>query len=258
MLHLLGLLSIYMKPRLPYLYLLLFLFASCNKYYLKQKENFTCYILKDSSIESVSTKNIISTYKTKMAGETEKVIATSTDALTRNGDESTLGNFVCDALKFVADSLFTLSKPDLIIVNRGGLRAELPKGEIKVSNIFELMPFENEVVLIKISGEKLERFLALFEHKKHPFFGARIRLSNNKAVDFLIDNKPLEKSKIYTLITSNYLSNGGDNFTFLKDPTSIIYSGKKIRDAIIDYCNYLTKNGKQIIPYTDERLEISK
>jgi 2',3'-cyclic-nucleotide 2'-phosphodiesterase (5'-nucleotidase family) len=247
-----------MKLRFSYLYLLLVLFASCNKHYLKQKEDFTHYILKDAAMESASTKKIISTYKTKIEGETEKVIATSTDVLTRNGDESTLGNFVCDALKFVADSLFPLSKPDIIIVNRGGLRAELPKGDIKVSNIFELMPFENEMVLIKISGEKLENFLTLFEYKKHPFLGAKIRMKNGKAIDFLIDNKPLEKSKIYTLITSDYLANGGDNFMFLKESVFISYSSKKIRDAIIDYCNYLTKNGKQIIPYTDERFEISK
>jgi 2',3'-cyclic-nucleotide 2'-phosphodiesterase (5'-nucleotidase family) len=247
-----------MKPRFSYLYLLLFLFASCSKHYIKQKENFTHYILKDSAVESTSTKNIISTYKTKMEGETEKVIATSTDILTRNGDQSTLGNFVCDALKFVADSLFRLSKPDIIIVNRGGLRAELPKGDITVSNIFELMPFENEMVLIKISGEKLESFLALFEDKRHPFFGAKIRMNNKKAIDFIIDNKPLEKLKIYTLVTSDYLLNGGDNFMFLKESTSVIYSGKRIRDAIIDYCTYLTKNNKQVKPYTDERLEISK
>ena len=247
-----------MKSRFSYLYLLLFLFSSCSKHYLKQKENFTHYAIKDSAVESASTKNIISAYKTKMEGETEKVIATSTDILTRNGDESTLGNFVCDALKFAADSLFTCDKPDIIIVNRGGLRAELPKGNVIVSNIFELMPFENEMVLTKISGEKLESFLVLFENKKHPFFGAKIRITNDKVMEFLIDNKPLEKSKTYTLVTSDYLLNGGDNFTFLKESTSVIYSGKKIRDAIIDYCIYLTKNSKQIVPYIDERLKISK
>ena len=83
-------------------------------------------------------------------------------------------------------------------------------------------------------------------------------MNNKKAIDFIIDNKPLEKLKIYTLVTSDYLLNGGDNFMFLKESTSVIYSGKRIRDAIIDYCTYLTKNNKQVKPYTDERLEISK
>lgn len=197
-------------------------------------------------------------YKQKVESETGKIIAYSENHLTREGVQSTLGNFVCDALAFAASKEFKDLNPAIVIVNRGGLRANLPEGDIKVVNIFELMPFDNEMVILRISGEKLLEFISLFEDKKHFFSGLKVTLKDNKVTELLAENAPIERSGMYTLVTSDYLYNGGDRFHFLKDPVSVRSTGLKIRDAIIDYCTYLTNNGKHIIPYTDERVNISK
>lgn len=232
-------------------------FTSCKNHYIKQKEEFAHLALKDNS-ENKTSLDSISRFKKKVDAETGRIISISEGELTKDGAETTLGNFVCDALLYAAANKFKEEKTDLVILNRGGLRTNLPKGEIKVINIFELMPFENEMVSVKITGEKLLEFLPLLLEKKHPFFGFKIKIEGTKITSALINNLEIEKTKIYTLITSDYLANGGDNFFFLKDPLGVKNYNIKIREAIIAYCDYLAINNKQIIPYKDGRLEVSK
>jgi|694.fasta_scaffold12660_4 2',3'-cyclic-nucleotide 2'-phosphodiesterase (5'-nucleotidase family) len=246
-----------MKARIIYLFLSVLFFTACTKTYLKQKEDFTHSSLKENS-ENQNAKVTIAEYKVKVNAETEKIIATSTDALLKDGEESTLGNFVCDALNNSAKQEFKNVAIDLVIINRGGLRVNLPKGDIKVINIFELMPFENELVLVKISGEKLLEGIQTIIEKKHSFLGMRVLVENNKLQEATISSEKIEKTKSYTVLTSDYLANGGDNFIFLKDPIVMQKSNLKIRDGIINYCVFLTENKKQIIPYKDGRFQFSK
>ena len=246
-----------MKARILYLLLAVFIFTSCSKTYLKQKEDFTHHSLKENS-ENENAKITIAEYKVKVDNETNKTIAFSTDALLKDKEESTLGNFVCDALNFSAKQEFKNSNIDIVIMNRGGLRVNLPKGEIKVLNIFELMPFENELILVTISGEKLLEGLQTIVDKRHSFLGLQLKVENSKLLEATINKASIDKTKTYNIITSDYLASGGDNFNFFKDPTSTQKSNLKIRDAIINYCTYLTENKKQIIPYTDGRFQLSK
>lgn len=231
--------------------------VSCSKHYAKQKQEFSHYSFPDKT-EKASEKDSVLRYKQKVDAETSRQIAVSTGELTKDNAETTLGNFVCDALKYASEKAFKDKKSDLVVVNRGGLRTNLPKGNIKVIHIFELMPFDNEMVLVTVSGKKLMEMLPLIGDKKHPFLGMKIKIAGNKVTSALINGEAIDENKNYTLITSDYLFNGGDNFVFLKDPVEVLYSNIKIRDAIISYCDYLTANNKQLTPYTDGRIEVSK
>lgn len=246
-----------MRGRILYLFLSVLVLASCSKHYLKQKEDFSHYSLKENS-ESQIAKVTIAEYKVKVDAQTEKVIANSTDVLTKDGDENTLGNFVCDALKYNGEKEFKNLPVDVVIVNRGGLRTNLPKGDIKVVNIFELMPFENDLILVRIKGDKLLEGVKIILEKKHSFLGLKIKAENSALLEATINGSSIDKEKIYTIVTSDYLANGGDNFIFLKDAIQVEKSKTKIREAIINYCIFLTENKKQIVPYTDGRLQISK
>jgi len=246
-----------MKVRIIYLVLSVLFFSTCTKTYLKQKEEFTHSSLKDNS-ESENAKITIAEYKVKVTAETEKIIATATDAILKDGEESALGNFVCDALNYSSKQEFKNTPIDVVIINRGGLRINLPKGDIKVITIFELMPFENELVVVKISGKKLLEGLPTIIQKKHCFLGLKLKTENNLLLEATVNTQPIDETKNYTIVTSDYLANGGDDFLFLKDPISVQKSNLKIRDAIINYCTYLTENKKQITPYKDGRFQISK
>lgn len=242
--------------RFPLLFIAL-LFTFCHAHYTKQKENSSHYEVKQSAENKAAVKTI-TIYKAKVEAETGKKIANCSEPLTREKGQSTLGNFVCDALKWKGERFFPNDTINMVLFNRGGLRNDLPKGEIKVLNIFELMPFENEMVLLQISGEKLLAGLKSMVERMHPYFGLQLVIKDDKVIESLVNNKIIDKARTYSIVTSDYIANGGDSFYFLNNPVSRKNSGVLIRDAIIDYCIELNNNGKQITPYKDGRLKISK
>ena len=245
-----------MKHRNIYLLFATLLFA-CKGHYIKQGESFSHTTIQHSSTNK-SGDSIIEPYKLKIEAEMNRVIAYSTDALTREGDQTTLGNFVCDAMYFWANAKLKNKPVDVVIVNRGGLRNNIPKGAVTVGNVFELMPFENELVLIEITGEKLLTGLKTIIAKKHSFYGLNLVLQNDKLIEGNINQRPIQPDSIYSILTSDYLANGGDSFNFLSKPVNTTFYKILLRDAIIGYCEELSQNKKQIVPYKDKRLYESK
>lgn len=245
-----------MNVRILYL-LVISLLLACNPHYTKKKTEYTHYSLQTEKEHEV-IKSAIAPYAEKVKTETEKVIAISTEVLTKDMPQSPLGNFMCDAMKFSAQTEFKENTCDLVLCNRGGIRSTLPKGEIKVNNIFEVMPFDNELVMLTISGEKLLQGLKTIIGKFHPYLGLQLEIKNGEITEALINGEIIDKEKNYNIVTSDYIANGGDSFTFLKNPISTKRCNLKIRESMINYCIYLTEIGKQIIPYTDDRLKISK
>jgi len=246
-----------MSLRFAIIIIVHFLLTACGNHYQKQKQNFEHFQVKEYTGFQVSIDSI-SRYKKKIEAETGRVIAVSKGDLTMEGNETTLGNFACDALKFGAGMKFKNDTVDVVVMNRRGLRTTIAAGEIKVGTIFEVMPFENELVMIKLSGENLLNFIPLVIESRHLFLGMKIKLKDKKPVSILFgDGKEIDKNKIYTVITSDYLANGGDNFSFLKAGQRID-SGLLIRDAMIKYCEAVSAQNKQITPYLDGRLEVSE
>lgn len=194
-------------------------------------------------------------YMKHIQAETNRLLVISEGVLVKEGAETTIGNFVCDALEHSAgrDSL----SGSIVILNRGGLRANLPEGKILVKNIFELMPFENEVVLLTVKGKEILTFASMLASKKHPFKGLNVVVKNNIAT-VSYNGKPVAIDDEFKVITSDYLANGGDGFEFFKNAVHRVSTGKLVRNAIIDYCDHLQKNGLTIKPYKDGRLEISE
>tara|TARA_E500000331_G_scaffold357251_1_gene418344 strand:+ start:285 stop:908 length:624 start_codon:yes stop_codon:yes gene_type:complete len=184
---------------------------------------------KDSSVAAV-----IAPYKTGVDSIMNEVLCISDLEMTKGRSQSLLGNFVTDlCLQQFAD------KADVCIMNNGGLRASLPKGSITRGKIYELMPFENELVVLELDEND---FLGLLDYLVsrggEPFSGLSLIMKGkdeyssyqiHNEVNFKIGDK-------VRVITSDYLANGGDKMYFFKDKEQK-KAGIKLRDAIINYCN---------------------
>ncbi|MBK9283495.1 MAG: 5'-nucleotidase C-terminal domain-containing protein [Sphingobacteriaceae bacterium] len=223
---------------------------SCHKHLVKTKTDFNYVDLQQTEASIVLTDSI-KRYKTIVDHETSKVIAIADNPLTKTGNENTLGNFVCDAMEQVCLQQYKI-KPDITLVNRGGLRVELPKGEIKKLHLFELMPFENQLVVFSITGKQLMEVIALIKEYKHSFKGMRLDFTTNEEV-ILINELKLDTTAIYKLLTSDYIAEGGDNFKMFGKPSYLNSDKIKLREALIQYCIFLNEQNKHIIPYTDGR-----
>lgn len=171
--------------------------------------------------------------------------------------ESLLGNFVADLL--LERSQYKYKKPiDMAIINaHGGLRTNINKGEIKVEDLFELMPFENTMLVLELSGELTQKFFdRCAVTKRNNVAGARFTIQDNHASQITINGEVFDSNRSYTLAISDYLAEGGGGFDFLKEARLVQDLGYKARDMIIDYVKLLNKNGQKISAAWDQRIKI--
>src|SRR5690606_882792 len=201
--------------------------TSCSRYFVPQDKAVYTEIQIDSQLtEDPTYIRFYAPYKAQLEAEMSQVIGHTDVALTKPADvpETRLGNFFTDAL--LAEGKKHDPAAEISFGTKGGLRIELQKGDITIGNLFELMPFENEMVLLELSGKsvlQLAQFIAASGGQ--PVSGMRMKIRNNKPTDITIAGKPLEDSRTYKLITYDYLANGGDNARGLGEPVSRVDLG---------------------------------
>ena len=124
------------------------------------------------------------------------------------------------------------------MLNHGGIRALLPKGEVTSRTAYQIMPFENSLFIIELKGEQIQEMVnyIIKEKKPHPLSGITFTIDkNNQSKDIMIKGQPLDLNNIYSVGTSDYLSNGGDNMVFFKNNIAIHDMDYKLRNILIDY-----------------------
>lgn len=222
--------------------------------------NETHYIINKNEVDSTAYKTILP-YKKNHDELMNKVIAKSEESFLKAEVESTIGNIFCDAVMYETKLLLAgdSSILDAAIFNKGGLRNSLPKGNITVGNIFELMPFDNQVVLLKLSGAQFKDMCNTIAEKGGiPVGGIRLTIKDKLAENVTIKGKTLDTTKDYWVVTSDYLANGGDNYIFFKNAKERRLMNVLLRDMLINYCNHITAQSKTLKPYLDGRIQISK
>ncbi|HUH74746.1 MAG TPA: 5'-nucleotidase [Chitinophagales bacterium] len=147
---------------------------------------------------------------------------------------SNLGNMMADILYNYYNK--NEKVVDFAISNHGGIRvSSFTKGPLTMGDAYQLMPFDNEIVYIKISGEKVRQLL---QHVCNlggwPISHAEVVMDSSRTIQKIsIDGNELIEDKIYTVAMNDYVANGGDQCSFLiGSPT--VESGKLFRDAIIE------------------------
>ncbi|MBI3519283.1 MAG: 5'-nucleotidase C-terminal domain-containing protein [Bacteroidetes bacterium] len=244
---------------------ILFFSALISLYACSQKTSVTNIseshiVVNENKIDS-SVYKAIAPYKKTHDEQVNKIIAHSEESLVKSDVESTLGNFFCDAVIYETKKLLGKDSAilDVAIFNKGGLRNSLPKGNITIGNVFELMPFDNEVVLLKLSGIQFKDMCSkIVEKGGIPIGGMRMTMKGTEATNISIKGKPFDETKEYWVVTSDYLANGGDNYTFFKNASDKKVMNVLLRNAIISYCEDITKLGQTIKPKLDGRIQLSK
>ena len=159
-----------------------------------------------------------------------------------NGELNTaIGNLMADAV-FERTSPILKQRHnldlDMVLLNHGGIRAPLPKGPVIMKTPYNIMPFENKVVVVKMKGDhilNMINYLAKVQ-RAHPISGMKLQISKNGKVNlFQIQNKAFDSKKIYTVATNDYLYKGGDRMDFFQSSDTVFDMNYKIRNVLIDY-----------------------
>jgi len=205
-------------------------------------------------------KAIISPYKLSLDSFMNDIIGYSEKHLFKANPEGLLNNLIADIVLYEANIRCTeMGKDihvDMSLLNNGGLRAPIQAGTITVGNIYELMPFENLIVIIELSGKDTRQlFNFVAQQKGLPLAGATMSIQkDDSAGNIFIADKPFDENRTYFVATSDYLANGGDKMSFFSNPVSVLKTDYYVRDAIIHYIKEQTKNKKVIDSKLDKRI----
>ena len=182
------------------------------------------------------------------------VLGVAEKSMEKKSPESSLGNFMVDAYYTMAREKFNMPV-DVAFMNYGGIRlTQLPAGNVTRGKIFELMPFDNLVIVQKMKGDVFQQLLDLIAARGGwPVAGMTMQIKDKKAVNVLIGGKPLDPSATYTTVNSDYIANGGDDANMLKTIPQINI-GYLMRDAIFDYIAKLKSSGKNITANEENRV----
>jgi 2',3'-cyclic-nucleotide 2'-phosphodiesterase (5'-nucleotidase family) len=175
-------------------------------------------------------------YKRKMEALMNEVIGITVTNLEKEQPEGTLNNLMTDAC--IDYATYTAGKPaNIAFLNYGGIRIpRISAGDITRGKIFELMPFDNQLVWLRISGSAVSELIQLSAQSNGwPMSGVKMKIVNGKAEQILINGQPLDTAISYSIITSDYLAGGGDKTFMLTNPIERVDFGYLLRDAIIDY-----------------------
>ncbi len=223
------------------------LFSRCNR----PKQQFTAKYSNAEYIKVVTDSNsisdsvveaIIKPYRAKMEADMNVVVAHSKAEMQKSKPSGALNNLVSDMLLDVEKKNSNVNI-DFCLINYGGLRRPLPKGEILKSDIFQLMPFQNEAVLVKVNPDgMLNLFKYLYFSGGQPISGLKVDFQDSIHFDASIQNQAWDSTKSYWVLTSDYTANGGDKMNFFAQKDSTILTGQLIRNAIFIYLDSLQKN----------------
>lgn len=200
-----------------------------------------------SSKSSVEMDSLIAPYRREMMKEFGQVIGETTNDLVVVRPNSTLGFWICDQLIAKAkDSVLFSQEPVVAFINIGGLRADIPKGPITIGDIYKVMPFDNRVVYLKLSLDKIPEIEAyLKERGGEPIGGFSLIKGKLEFPDSRANQKGY-----FWVITSDFLANGGDNMFFFNKPLDRLDTNVLFRDFIIE----AVKKEKKITYSPQERI----
>ena len=234
------------------------IFISCaeNKYTLTKIEGKEIGIT-DKNSEVTQIENFIKPYRKKIDADLNIVLANAPETIDKSGEWQTpMGNFLADITFEKSNKVFQLREKksvDICVLNHGGIRTVIPKGDVTARNAFEIMPFENSTVVVALKGEQILEIVnyIITEKKPHPLRGMTFAIDkSNKPQNILVQGKPLDNDKIYYVATSDYLAYGNDNMLFFKKSILKYNLDYKLRNIIIDYF----KENKTIIASKDIRI----
>ena len=164
--------------------------------------------------------------------------------------ETNLGNLVTDVFREATGA-------QVAIQNSGGIRASIPKGEVKFRDIQQSFPFNNTIVTLKLKGGEILELLNRSASLQRPaggfvqVSGLVFEIDKDRVKNVKVNKQPLDYNRVYVVATNDFTAGGGDGYTMLKDQPRVD-TGITIAAAMKKYI----QSRKTISPTVERRIKI--
>ena len=220
--------------------IVLAVFSACNPVMkLSQAEPQKNQLINGEIAQKKELVSVITPYKKELENKMNQKISHTEVELNRKGDNSSLGQLLADFVLEAANdwgAKNSIPAVNAAILNVGGIRNDISKGDILLRNIFEVMPFENQLVIVKMKGEDIQGVFDYYEKQKrnNPVAGFTIVVENGKLKQGLINGEKPKAGQYYYIATSDYLAYGGDYMKFFLKGEQLILTEMTLRDLFIE------------------------
>ncbi|MBT8289056.1 MAG: hypothetical protein HKN00_06345 [Flavobacteriaceae bacterium] len=216
--------------------------------------------INDSLERDMVIDSFIGPYREHVNANLDSIISYAANTYSKTDGElnTAIGNLMADLVYERANPVFfsrTGQNIDMVLLNHGGIRAILSKGPVRTRNAYEIMPFENSIVVAEMKGQYIDSLIAhlLVSKRAHPISRLNLDVSEDfKLIQANINGENISKDRTYYVATNDYLFYGGDRMNFFQKSDSLHVLNYKIRNAMIDY--FKTKD--TLSPVIDSRFQI--
>lgn len=218
--------------------------------------------IKDKSYADQKADTIAQKYHETAMKNAAEIIGKSKVKL--NGIRTQIRSKETNLANLLTDAMLEYGKADLALMNGGGIRESIPKGDISLYQVGQILPFTNSLMTIELKGEKvyqaIERGLKSYPNGTNGGFlqvaGIQYEFDASKPVGervlkIIKDGKPLDKEGLYKVALNDYLFNGGDNYEEFKD-AKVLYRGELLKDVLVQYL----KEKKEVEPKEEGRIKV--
>lgn len=198
----------------------------------------------DTSINAVdSIETFVAPFKNRINQVLDSTLAYAPKPLLLDdGNRNTsMGNFMADIVFKETHPIFKSKMDkelDFVVLNRGGIRSIISKGDVTARNAYQVMPFENYISVVELSGTAVRNLISFLStsERAHPISGMQIILDKKGGLESVsIQGSPFDENRNYYIATSDYLVQGGPSIGFFDDIISTTDTGYLLRNAIIDH-----------------------
>lgn len=206
--------------------------GAVRRRFLETRVSYVDEVNPDSSLSALVTR-----YATIVADRSERPIATLATPLAKSGREYPLGRLIADAQR-------SATRAQVAMMNNGGIRQGLREGPVTYGQLFEVQPFQNTLVRLRLRGSDL---LAALEHAlRHAFptahlsgltvhYDPRAPAGSRVVEARLDDGSPIERDSAYSVAVISFMYEGGDGFSVLGSAEDVEMTGISDLDALIAY-----------------------
>lgn len=199
---------------------------------------------------------IVKKYQDQVAEQSKEVVAEAGVDLTRQRfAESALGDWVADVMRAKTGT-------QVAFTNGGGLRTDLARGQLTYGQLYNLIPFDNVLVTLHLTGAQLKAVLEAGVSQAHELIqvsGLRFawdagKPAGQRVSDVTVGGQPLDLEASYSATTQDFLATGGDDYAVLAGIKDVNTLSVLQRDAIISAALAEARAGRTIAPQVDGRI----
>jgi len=164
-----------------------------------------------------------------------------------DGERANVRTRTTNLANLVTDAMLEATGADVVIANGGGIRASIKAGDITLGDIYTVLPFDNTLTAIELTGDKivaaLEHGLSAYPAQLGGFShvaGMTVKFdpakpAGSRIVEVLVAGQPIVPDKLYILGTNDFMAAGGDGYVWFTESNPVFSSGAMLRDILAEY-----------------------